>query len=194
MSRDLAALRRPPSLVFLGRLRAVVLLTSWVPPLLILIDRGLPWLQLLAYLAAVVALALAYHGWESLKDRSQTALVPSAFRLEADGLWLDIRNVGNAPALTCDVQAWIVPVAPGASDDSFADSAHRLTREQRPHFSQRLLSVSPGEELRGFALARAAGSRTLQPGRYHLKWRTATLDQHERRTSLEGWASVTVVD
>ncbi|MEZ4501543.1 MAG: hypothetical protein R3C39_02845 [Dehalococcoidia bacterium] len=194
MSRDLAPLRRRPLALFIGRLRAVALLTSWLPPLLILIDRGLPLLQLLAYVVGVVSLAFAYHVWETLKDRSRTALVPSAFRLESGGLWVDVRNVGNASAQTCDVQAWVVPVSSGGSDDSFEVSARRLSPDQRPHYSQRLVSASPGEELRGFALARAAGSRPPQPGRYHLRWRTATIDGHGRRSSLEGWVGLTVAD
>ena len=193
MTQDIATLRRRPVALLLRRLRFGLLLTFWVPLLMILIERGLPWLALGGYLVIVVAATAAYHGFESLRDRGRTALVPTAIRLDADGLQLDVRNVGQAEAQTCDVMAWVIALPPGRADTTFEESAQRLSLDQRPHFSQRLVAMAPGEELHGHALARVSGpTAARQPGRYHIKWRTTTTDRHGRRTSLEGWVATEV--
>jgi len=63
---------------------------------------------------------------------------------------MDVRNVGEVDARTCDLQAWVVRATEGSPAADFDDSARRIGPEQGPHFAQRPLAVPASEELRGY--------------------------------------------
>lgn len=197
---DLEAMRPRPLRRFVRRLGIGFALTIWVPLGAVLIERGIPSLPLAAYAVALVLVTALYHGFESLRDRGSTALVPFEARLDAEGLALNVRNLGQAEALSCDVQAWLVRASDVAAEAGtsprtgpeagFEASAARLGGAG-PHFAQRFPVMAPRERTGLRALPRVAGTRLdVTPGTYHLRWRTATTDRHGRRSSLEGWAAL----
>lgn len=175
---------RPSGPRLLRRLLVSGALTIWVPVLLLLIERGIPWLQLVAYLLLVAGIAFGLEGRELARSTARVALVPVAMTLDQDGLRLGVRNLGRGHARRCDISAWLIP-------DTGAGLPPLPPGESTPpHYSIRLFTVGGSEETQPETL-RAERQRDFVPGaRYHLRWRTIATDIHDRRSSLEGWAAI----